>query len=306
MNPAKFLRDANARTVATLLVIIFLLASGLAWAGLNALQEAKHAVVGVPPEYPPELVDHGGRAETDTRGSLFGAASKVYPRPTAYLADRGIVYHFYGSPNWSSRGQNAIDGIVVHVTGPGTCPGMRSWFSNPTAGASAQFGVCKDGSIEQYVEVGDGAWHAGIVNRPDMSNPYIASMVAAGVNPNSRTVGIELLLAPGENLSDYPEMKASFYALMNWLHDTTGVPFDRNHIIGHYQIDGVNRSVDPRCCVELDTVVFDLAGGVVAPPASPWGDCDATWGDCWLLRPAWVFPDGSVYDVESGQHWPLP
>lgn len=42
------------------------------------------------------------------------------------------------------------------------------------------------------------------------------------------------------------------------------------------------------------------------PPLSPWGECDGRYGNCWLLRPAWVWPDGGVYDVETGLPWPIP
>lgn len=275
------------------------------------------------PEYPPDLVDHGGRGPDEVRGELVGAATNiVYPRPSSFLADRGIQYNFYGSPNWSGRGLNVLDGIVVHVTGPGTCPGMRSWFNNPAANASAHFGVCKDGSIEQYVDLQYGAWHAGVVNKPDTSNGYIMSMVNSGINPNSRTVGIELLLAPGELLNDYPEMKKSFYALMNWLHEAADIPYSRDRIIGHYQIDSVNRSVDPRCCVDLDKTVAELAGGVVNPPAPPTGTVDL-WPppsylpECWtdaidptwsgrynLCGPAWVGANGHFYVVNVGWFYP--
>lgn len=285
-------------------LIMFAIALALGAALVFGSREAVDVVSPDSPPIPPMLADHAERAPDEQRGESVGAApSKAYPRPQLYLEERGIKYNFYASPNWSSRGLNPIEGIVVHVTGPGTCPGMRSWFANPQSNASAQFGVCKDGSIEQYVEVGDGAWQAGIVNRPDLSNAMIASFVAFGINPNSRTVGIELLLAPGENLNDWPAMRESFYALMTWLKTEIHLPLDRTHVVGHYQIDSVNRSVDPRCCVDIDAVLADLNAG---PEPDIWGECDPRWGNCWLTQPAWVFPDGGVCVPDLGKCEPLP
>lgn len=257
------------------------------------------------PKVPDILADHKDeRGDGLERGSTVGAApNKAIPRPTAYLAERGIEFTFYGSPNWSSRGVNPIESMVLHVTGNGTCPGMRSWFSRPESGVSTQYGVCKDGTVEGYVEAADVAWHAGIMNRPDTTNPLIASWANGRVNPNSRSIGIEVLLAPGEKLDDYPEMKASLLALMSWLNIEVGIPLERTNVIGHYQIDSVSRSIDPTCCYDIDALLAELT---VAPVQDVWGDCDVRYGNCWLNRPAWVFPDGHVFDLETGEHVPLP
>lgn len=262
---------AGAVALALLAVVLTLTVS-------FGVPEAVDQVTPDSPAYPPDLVDHGGRGPDDVRGATVGAASSVSPRPTHL----GTKYGYYQSPNWSPRGFNIVEGIVVHVTGPGTMAGMRSWFANPTAGASAQFGIGKQGELDQYVDVGDGAWHAGIVNAPDRSNALIASWLAAGVNPNSRTVGIELLLTPGENLADYPAMRATLHDLLAWLSETLFIPLDRTHVIGHYQIDAVNRSVDPRCCVDIDLELSIVAGnveaascpsGVFNPEGFEWDPC---------------------------------
>lgn len=57
-----------------------------------------------------------------------------------------IVYHTEGLPNPVN---NRPD------------PSLFNWFNRPTTKASAHFYVKKSGAIEQYVEVGDTAWHAG-------------------------------------------------------------------------------------------------------------------------------------------------
>ena len=225
------------------------------------------------PAIPDEALEDG-RGPDLVRGRSVGATpSKAFPRPDSYFGDHGVKYNFYSIINWSGRSAaDSIDALVLHVTGAGTCPGMRSWFNNPAASASAHFGVCKDGSIEQYVEVGDVSWNAGFLNRPDLSNPLVAYWASNGINPNRRIVGIEVLLAPGERLDDFPAMKQSLDLLVQWLLPTVGLPPWREVLIGHYQIDAVNRSNDPRCCYSLDALTdrvwtfFNPPAPVITPP----------------------------------------
>lgn len=208
------------------------------------------------PAIPHELIDHANERAGLERGSQYGATpSQALPRPS-HLAN----YTFHASPNWSSRGTCGVQAIVIHVTGPGSMAGMASWFKNPASQVSAHFGIGKNGELHQYVEMGDAAWHAGILNRPDLSNPLIAQWVRDGINPNRCHIGIELLLGgPAEPLVDYPLMEQTLTALLAWISQTTGVPLDRTHVIGHYQIDGVNRASDPKCCVDFDRVLHPFS-----------------------------------------------
>jgi len=250
------------------------------------------------PSIPEELADHQTRGDMERGRSVGATPNTSIPRAP------GAV--FQSSPNWSGRGTCGIEGIVVHVTGPGSMAGMASWFKNPASQVSAHFGVGKQGELHQYVEVGDSAWHAGILNRPDLTNPLVSNWVATGANPNRCTVGIELLLGgPAEPLSDYPAMQATLGQLLRWLRDSTGVPLDRAHVIGHYQIDAINRSTDPVCCVNIDSVLRDLGA-----PAADVYCCEAPYGgrynitksrwewrpdDLWIwtdVNPTWVCQEG--------------
>lgn len=233
-----------------------LIAAVLYFAGPPAADEAKDLIT-EPPGPPELLADHADRGPDLERGSTVGAAS-IFPRPQALFADQRINYEFAETPNKSSRGQNAPEAITIHVTGPGSMDGMKAWFRNTSSQASAHFGVGKDGSIDQYAELADATWHNGILNKPDLSNLLIASWVSGRINPNVKTVGIEVLLAPGEQLNEYPAQKRSLLLLMDWLVDVAKIPADRLHIIGHYQVDSVNRSVDPRCCIDIDAFIQEL------------------------------------------------
>ncbi len=210
-------------------------------------------------EPPPDLVDHETRGGLE-RGTSVGATPSVtLPTAQGLAASAGFNFQFIQSPNWSGRGSCGIEAIVLHVTGPGTLAGMDSWFKNPASSVSATFGIDKNGDLHQYVQLGDAAWHAGIVNRPDLTNPLIQNWNTNAINPNRCTVGIELVLGgPAEPLADYPKMQRTLTYLLNWLNDQTGVPLDRTHLIGHYQIDAVNRATDPTCCVNFGTVLANL------------------------------------------------
>lgn len=261
----RFVLDASRNYGWLLAIVAVLVAATLYFAGPPAADEAQDALTSPPP--PPELLaDHQERGPDLQRGSTVGAAS-VYPLPQALFADQRINYEFAETPNRSSRGQNAPEAITIHVTGPGTMDGMKAWFKNTSSQASAHFGVGKDGQIDQYAHLADATWHNGILNKPNLSNQLIASWVSGRINPNVKTVGVEVLLAPGEQITDYGPQWRSLLLLMDWLIDVTKIPVDRTHIIGHYEVDSVNRSVDPRCCIDLDGLVQELLifrGGVGA------------------------------------------
>lgn len=246
---------------------------GMILLGAPAAQDA----IDNSPSIPEELADHQERAGLERGRSVGATPSKALPRPDTIFKD----FQFVESPNWSGRGTCGIEAIVLHVTGPGSLAGMDSWFKNPSSSVSAHFGIGKKGEVHQYVEVGDSSWNAGILNRPDLTNPLIQNWVTQNINPNRCIVGIELLLGgPAEPLADHPDMQASLDRLLTWLRDTTGVPLDRVHVIGHYQIDAVNRSTDPRCCADIDAILKGLG----AQPAAQ----------------LFVFPDGWGYEAKSG------
>ena len=49
--------------------------------------------------------------------------------------------------------------LIVHIM-QGTLAGTDSWFRNPDAQVSAHFGVGKTGTIYQWVDTANRAWHA--------------------------------------------------------------------------------------------------------------------------------------------------
>lgn len=159
------------------------------------------------------------------------------------------------SPNfWSGRQGRKPIAIVNHITA-GLMPGCLSWLQNPQAQASAHYLVTKTGQIFQLVKDEDAAWHAGGVNKPSWP-------LYDGNNPNLYTIGIEHE-SKGEALTE-----AQYQATL-WLHRQLmkkwSIPVDRDHVIGHYRIDSVNRPNCPGPNFPWDRLFQDLQGGENVP-----------------------------------------
>lgn len=92
-------------------------------------------------------------------------------------------------------------GVVLHIQ-QGNENGTDSWFHNPESKVSAHFGAPKAGGIDQWVLIGDKAWHASA------ANPYY--------------VGIECEGDSGDKLTT--EQAEAIAELLAWLHRTYGIP----------------------------------------------------------------------------------
>lgn len=140
--------------------------------------------------------------------------------------------------NWGDRGIYKPDVIVVHISA-GSLTSMTSWFSTPNSQASAHYGVGKDGSILQYVEEDKKAWTQGNVNNP--SSKIVLSR--PGINPNLYCISIE---NEGTDLQNAPESQIKVLCeLIKDIAKRWNIPLDRDHIIGHFEIDGINRVYCP-------------------------------------------------------------
>lgn len=65
------------------------------------------------------------------------------------------------SRNFTPGRQNLGSPFVVIHTYNGVGTSLYSWFNSEQAQVSAHFAVMHDGTIEQYVELNDTAWHSG-------------------------------------------------------------------------------------------------------------------------------------------------
>lgn len=137
------------------------------------------------------------------------------------------------SPNFApGRGAYKPELIVIHVMA-GTLAGTDDWFRTGSATAgnpvSSHYGVGHSGEIHKYVTEANTAWHAGRVSNPSFK------LYKPNVNPNLYTIGIE---HEGNDLSvdGTPAQKAASAALIYDICTRYGIPVDRDHVIGHYQV----------------------------------------------------------------------
>lgn len=133
------------------------------------------------------------------------------------------------SSNYSSRsnGVASIKRIVMHTT-EGSYNGAISWFRNPSANVSAHYVVRRsDGQVTQMVPDDRRAWHA--------------------CNNNDDTIGIEQEGRASQRSTWTPQLVEASAKLTGWLSRAYGVPADRQHIVGHGEIQprGCDYRSDP-------------------------------------------------------------
>ncbi len=148
----------------------------------------------------------------------------------------------------AGRGGHKPIGVCIHIM-EGWLTGTHSWFNNPKSSASSHYGISRNGEIWQFVREENTAWAQGIVRNPS------AKIVLArpGVNPNKYLISIE---HEGFHRDVWTEaMKKSSAWLIQDICGRYGIPIDRIHIIGHYEIDSVRR---PNCPAVDKTIIEEL------------------------------------------------
>ncbi|CUM38310.1 N-acetylmuramoyl-L-alanine amidase [Streptomyces venezuelae] len=144
------------------------------------------------------------------------------------LDHKGAEWTSAARANWRRADRPddyGIDRVVIHVV-QGSYATALKVFKNPGHGAAAHYVVRKDGHVAQMIRELDVAFHAG--NR-DM---------------NERSIGIE-----HEGFVDRPQdFTAAMYAgsarLTADICARYGIPVDREHIIGHVEVEGTDHT-DP-------------------------------------------------------------
>ena len=172
---------------------------------------------------------------------------------------------FVKSPNYS-KGRNGkkIIAICNHITA-GKYPGCQSWLCNPNAKASSNYIITRTGKIIQLVKDEDTAWANGGVNKPSW-------ILYDGTNPNRYTISIEHE-GYGSNGGDGNLTEQQYQAtlcLHRQLINKWNIPIDRNHIIGHFEIDKINRPNCPGKAFPWDRLMKDLTSGVIDDMLEKW------------------------------------
>ncbi|MEZ0064310.1 N-acetyl-anhydromuramyl-L-alanine amidase AmpD [Streptacidiphilus sp. MAP12-20] len=151
-----------------------------------------------------------------------GLSCKV--SPAAYVQNSPTDISNYGNYALSNRapGDGTVSYIVIHDTESTASSAINS-FQSGTTNASAHYVVGQDGSVTQMVPTADMAWHA--------NNKTI----------NTHSIGIEHEGYALQNGSWYtPSEYQSSAKLVSYLAAKFGVPVDRQHIIGHDEVPGID------------------------------------------------------------------
>ena len=135
------------------------------------------------------------------------------------------------------------------------------WFANPAASASTHYYGDHDGDMYQMVPEADCPWangNKGGVNRTwkgvkDAWPPW----AEVGVSLNCQTISIECegkAATIGQTWTD-----AQHASLVRWIKDVAGrygIPLDRDHIIGHFEV--ATDRTDPGSTFPWDRLMRDL------------------------------------------------
>ncbi|QLG10977.1 N-acetylmuramoyl-L-alanine amidase [Deinococcus sp. D7000] len=111
-----------------------------------------------------------------------------------------------------------VDRIVIHVA-DGTYSGTNAWFADPKCDTSAHYTIAMDGRMARNVADADTAWHSGLWAM------------------NLRSIGIEHEGQPsrGPWTPSALQLEASAELVAD-LCRQFGIPADREHIIGHFEV----------------------------------------------------------------------
>lgn len=174
------------------------------------------------------------------------------------------------SPNKMGRKGWKPDMIVSHIT-EGSYAGAVSWLSNPQSQASSHFVVSKKGEITQLVDLKEAAWINGTAISPSSNNFYGKSLLKLvrdrKTNANYYTIGIE---HEGFSKDGQGKLTDAQFKATVWLHKHiiaevkkiygVSIPIDRQHVVGHYQIDPIRKPNCPGKNFQWELLLKELKG----------------------------------------------
>lgn len=175
------------------------------------------------------------------------------------------------TPNKMTRNGWKPDIIVSHIT-EGSYVGAISWLQNPASEASAHFVVSKMGEITQLVDIREAAWINGTKTNFNAANFYGNSKLQLvrdrKTNANFYSVGIE---HEGIYSHSRGKLTEAQFAATVWLHKHiikeikkiygTDIIIDREHIVGHYQIDPIRKPYCPGEAFQWNELINKLIEG---------------------------------------------
>jgi N-acetyl-anhydromuramyl-L-alanine amidase AmpD len=183
---------------------------------------------------------------------------------------------------WVGRQGHTIIAVVNHEM-QGTLDGTRQAFLDPSHGASAHYGIGRDGTILQFIKEEDTAWANGPIRNPNAAVvPWLADAQRNNTNPNRLTVTIEWegsqvgkwhkvqfgnetfdTLDPTTIQTWFTPGDAQYQAglaLIRAICARYNIPTDRAHICRHSDVDSVTKWFCPGQGFPLQRLLDDLSG----------------------------------------------
>jgi hypothetical protein len=188
-----------------------------------------------------------GASVEDESGLVAAIAARAiepdFPAPVrgerAVTDFPGAVWH--ASPNFNARPSGTgVDMVIIH-TCEGNYAGCWSWLTNPAAGTSAHYVVADFGEVSQLVRESSRAWHIAASYNCNLNGGVMCGR--NGQSSNNFTVGIEH--GGFASQSSFPTAQINASAALSCdISRDHAVPRDRNHFVGHGQLQPNNRT-DP-------------------------------------------------------------
>ena len=160
------------------------------------------------------------------------------------------------------RSGQKVKAVVMHIAA-GSMAGIFPTFNDPNRLASAHFAIGKDGTIEQYVSIDDTAYAVGMRYKDGnwynprgvLSKPTWMGMQPP-LNPNLYTISVEHEGQPEDQWTQ--PMYDSNNRLLQWIAMQIDIMYVVHQtLIGHYEIDPVDRPNCPGPNVQWDRIAAD-------------------------------------------------
>lgn len=183
-------------------------------------------------------------------------AADVYPAASQYAVN------YWGYPFHGPRRIKPTILLVIHITGNSNLPnalGEATYSNRDGSTASFTFVTNRDGSIVQCLHpLTQTPWTNGDVMSPNMSIPTVAA--ACNGNPYNMN---EFCFMTCENVG-YPvsyeittAQKETLAQLAAWGSKVSGLPVNRNTVLGHRDINSVTRHNCPTAG-DLDALIAGI------------------------------------------------
>ena len=174
------------------------------------------------------------------------------------------------TPNQSSRNGYKPCLIVWHIA-DGTYNGTVAWEMNRDSQVSSHFVLGKGGEITQLVPLERAAWTQGVVK--NQTHPYVKTH--SRVNPNLYCVSIECEgvwsetkgALTDQQLAAAAELTRYIVAEVKRIYKVD-IPIDREHMIGHCEINPVTRPHCPGEAFPYDALIAAAKGEMENPTSS--------------------------------------